>query len=238
MKAKPDARAGCAEPESARTAGEIERLGHLAHELRNHLHSAMLAFETLRRSPWYVDGIPGAVLGRSLLALRDTVGSTLADIRMAALPEHREWIGMPVFLGDLAVAAALQAEYRGLTFTLAGVDADLVVRADPHLLGSAVTNLLNNAFKFTRAGGAVHLGAKRHRGMIRISVRDQCGGFPERDRDPFEAFGDRRGLDRNGLGLGLSIARKAVRSHGGDITIRNMPGVGCVFTIELPSEVP
>lgn len=238
MTARRGARAGTAEPDPARTSGEIERLGSLAHELRNHLHSAMLAFETLRRSPWYVDGIPGAVLGRSLLALRGTVASTLADIRMAALPEHREALGMPVFLGDLAVAAALQAEHRGLTFTLAGVDADLVVRADPHLLGSAVTNLLDNAFKFTRAGGAVHLGATQYRGKIHISVQDQCGGIPESARDPFEAFGDRRGLDRSGLGLGLSIARKAARAHGGDITIRNMPGAGCVFTIELPSDAP
>jgi signal transduction histidine kinase len=47
-------------------------------------------------------------------------------------------------------------------------------------------------------------------------------------------FGDRRGGDRSGLGLGLSIARKAVRAHGGEVTVRNMPGKGCVFTIDVP----
>jgi light-regulated signal transduction histidine kinase (bacteriophytochrome) len=50
----------------------------------------------------------------------------------------------------------------------------------------------------------------------------------------FGCFGDRRGSDRSGLGLGLSIARKAVRAHGGEIRIRNMPGKGCVFTIDVP----
>jgi signal transduction histidine kinase len=50
----------------------------------------------------------------------------------------------------------------------------------------------------------------------------------------FQAFGDRRGADRSGLGLGLSIARQAVRAHGGDIHIRNKPGAGCVFAIDLP----
>jgi signal transduction histidine kinase len=50
----------------------------------------------------------------------------------------------------------------------------------------------------------------------------------------FQAFGDRRGSDRSGLGLGLSIARKAVRAHGGEIRIRNLPGRGCVFIIEIP----
>jgi signal transduction histidine kinase len=52
--------------------------------------------------------------------------------------------------------------------------------------------------------------------------------------DPFKAFADRRSGDRTGLGLGLSIARKAVKMHGGDIHFRNLPGGGCVFVIEVP----
>ena len=67
-----------------------------------------------------------------------------------------------------------------------------------------------------------------------IDVEDECGGIPEGEGDPFQSFGKRRGRDRTGLGLGLSIARKAVRAHGGDIHIRNLPGRGCVFTIDLP----
>jgi signal transduction histidine kinase len=213
---------------------EVERLGQVAHEIRNYLNSALLAFDTLRRGTVAINGSTGAVLGRSLLGLRDVVDSTLADIRMAALPEHREVLRLPVFLGDLAVAAALHAEYRGLTFTLAGIAPDLVVNADPHLLGSAVTNLLNNAFKFTHESGRVLLGASEEAGMVLITIEDQCGGIPEGGNDPFAAFSERRSADRTGLGLGLSIARKAVRSHGGDITIRNKPGEGCIFTIQLP----
>lgn len=217
-----------------RTSGEVERLAQVAHEMRNHLNSAMLAFDSLKRGMVAVNGSTGAVLGRSLLALQEVVDSTLADIRMTVLPQHRERLLLPVFLGDLAVAAALHAEYRGLRFTLAGVPPRLYVDADPHLLGSAVTNLLSNAFKFTHEGGQVLLGAAMSDGVIRISVQDECGGIPEASADPFQAFGERRGRDRTGLGLGLSIARKAVRSHGGDITITNLPGQGCVFTIELP----
>ncbi len=52
--------------------------------------------------------------------------------------------------------------------------------------------------------------------------------------DPFQPFSERRGRDRTGLGLGLSIARRAVRAHGGDIHIHNHPGRGCVFTIDVP----
>ena len=69
---------------------------------------------------------------------------------------------------------------------------------------------------------------------MRIEVEDECGGIPDSTRDLFQAFGERRGRDRTGLGLGLSIARKAVKAHGGDISVRNRPGKGCVFVIEVP----
>jgi signal transduction histidine kinase len=217
-----------------RTTGESERLGHVAHEIRNHLNSALLAFDSLRKGAVPINGSTGAVLGRSLLSLRAVVDTTLADIRMTALPDQRQRLSVATFLADLSAGAALHAEYRSMTFGLSPVDAWLMIDADPHLLGSAVTNLLNNAFKFTHEGGHVVLSAHAADGRVCISVEDECGGIPSSISDPFKPFGDRRGGDRSGLGLGLSIARKAVRSHGGDITIRNMPDVGCVFTIEMP----
>ncbi|HMF59104.1 MAG TPA: HAMP domain-containing sensor histidine kinase, partial [Vicinamibacterales bacterium] len=70
-----------------------------------------------------------------------------------------------------------------------------------------------------------------------IEVEDECGGIPESAGDLFKPFADRRGKDRSGLGLGLSIARRAVRAHGGDIHIRNLPGKGCIFVIEVPLAV-
>ena len=78
------------------------------------------------------------------------------------------------------------------------------------------------------------LRARAEEGRLLIDTEDQCGGIPQTKGDLFQVFGDRRGSDRSGLGLGLSIARKAVRAHGGDIRIRNMPGKGCVFTIDVP----
>ena len=78
------------------------------------------------------------------------------------------------------------------------------------------------------------LRARAERGRLLIETEDECGGIPPSKGDLFQVFGDRRGGDRSGLGLGLSIARKAVRAHGGEIRIRNLPGKGCVFTIEVP----
>ena len=99
---------------------------------------------------------------------------------------------------------------------------------------SAVMNLLHNAFKNTPSGGRVALRARAEHGRLLIETEDECGGIPPSKVDRFEKFGDRRGSDRSGLGLGLSIARKAVRAHGGEISVRNMPGTGCVFVIDIP----
>jgi signal transduction histidine kinase len=95
-------------------------------------------------------------------------------------------------------------------------------------------NLLHNAFKNTPSGGRVVLRARAEQGRLLIETQDECGGIPPSKGDLFQVFGDRRGRDRSGLGLGLSIARKAVRAHGGEISIRNMPGKGCVFIIDVP----
>ena len=97
-----------------------------------------------------------------------------------------------------------------------------------------LTHLLNNAFKFTHSGGHVSLRAVRGGNQVLIEVEDRCGGMAGNSNDPFQPFTDRRKFDRSGLSLELSIARKAVRTHGGDIRFRNLPGCGCVFTIELP----
>ena len=132
------------------------------------------------------------------------------------------------------VVARLHAEYREMPFSVEPLPRQLAIDADPQLLASAVMNLLSNAFKYTRAGGRVVLRALHEDGHVRIEVEDECGGIPDSTRDLFQAFRERRGRDRTGLGLGLSIARKAIKVHGGDISVRNSPGKGCVFVIEVP----
>jgi signal transduction histidine kinase len=218
----------------ARTSDELERTGQLAHEIRDMLNTAMLSFETLKRGTVGINGSTGTILGRSLLNLRDLVDSTLSDIRMSAKIARHERIAVGGFLDDIVMAARLHAEYRGVTFMVTDVDPRLAFSADPQLLASALMNLLNNAFKFTPAGGRVTLRATRDDNRVRIEVEDECGGFQENTDDPFRAFADRRKYNRQGLGLGLSIARKAVRTYGGDINLRNLPNVGCVFTIDMP----
>jgi signal transduction histidine kinase len=221
-----------------RSEEEAERLGQAAHELRDLLNAALLAFHALKRGSVSVSGSTGAVLGRSLTGLLDLVNGALSQVRLAGARQRRERITMTTLVDEIAATAMLHAEYRGIQFTVAAVDPALAIDADPQLLGSAVMNLLHNAFKNTRAGGAVILRVHADGDRLLIEIEDQCGGFPDGKEDVFQAFGDRRGTDRSGLGLGLSIARQAVRAHGGDITIRNVPGHGCIFTIGVPVTAP
>jgi hypothetical protein len=95
--------------------------------------------------------------------------------------------------------------------------------------------LLSNAFKYTPAGGRVILRARAVDGRVAIEVEDGCGGLPDGKNDLFKPFGERRGENRTGLGLGLSIARRAVRAQGGDIEVRDRPGKGCTFVIQVPA---
>ena len=217
---------------------DVERLGQLAHELRNHVQTALLSFQVLKAGTVGVGGSTGAVLGRSLIGLREIIDSTLSEVRLSATPQQRDRVSLLVFVDEVAVAANLHAEYRDIQLTVEAVDPALVISVDPQLLASALMNLLHNAFKYTHAKGRVTVRTRAENGRVFIEVEDECGGLQENDADLFRPFGDRRRTDRSGLGLGLSISRKAVTANGGEIHTRNVAGKGCIFTIELPQASP
>ena len=217
-----------------RSEQEVERLGQTAHEIRDLLSGALLAFHALKRGAGAIHGNTGAVLGRSLSSISNLVDRTLSEVRLTAQTQRHERLSVAALIDDIATTGVLHAEDRQIRFTVAAVDPTLTLDGDPQLLASAVMNLLHNAFKNTPAGGAVILRASAQGERLILEVEDECGGIPPSKLDLFHAFRDRREGDRSGLGLGLSIARKAVRAHGGDIHVRNLPGSGCVFVIDLP----
>ena len=111
----------------------------------------------------------------------------------------------------------------------------MTIEADPKLLRSAVTNLLRNAVKFTRPGSHVVLrGGLRAEGGVFIEVEDGCGGLaPGSMAKIFTPF-TQASADRSGFGLGLAITRQAIQAQGGSVTVRDLPGRGCVFAINFP----
>jgi signal transduction histidine kinase len=210
-------------------------MGQLTHEMRNTLHTALLAFEAVKRGTVGVNGNTGAILGRSLAGLRDLVDSALSDIRTAASHQRSENVAVAHLLNDIAATAHLQADYHGVRFVAEPIDPHLSVEVDAQLLWSAVTNLLSNAFKYTPRGGQIVMRAHAVGTRVAIEVADMCGGIPPGSGDLFEPFGERRAKNRTGLGLGLAIARKAMRAQGGEIEVHNRPGHGCTFVIQLPA---
>jgi signal transduction histidine kinase len=224
--------------EEALGEGEAERLGYLTHELRNRLSTAMLSFAAVKSGRVAVAGSTGAIVERSLAAMRDLLDTTISEVRLAAGNQEPKRMSIARFMHEMEGAASLQAAQREMNVTFGDVPADLMINADAQLLSSALFNLIQNAFKYSVPHGHVAVRTACTNAVVSIEVEDECGGLPQGNAQAlFTPFGARRGQDRTGLGLGLNISRKAVKAFGGDITVRNLPGKGCIFTIEMPAAV-
>lgn len=221
--------------ELAQAAVENRRLGFLVHELRNALGTASLALSALEKSNMPVRGATGAVLRRSLDALKMLTDRAIDEVRLTMQPAvQAETFLVADFIADVSAAARLDPQAAGCRFMADAVDPRLAVRGNRGLLAAALGNLLQNAFKFTRPDGSVQLRAKAVEGRMVIEVEDRCGGLgPGRAERMFKPF-SLRADETTGLGLGLSIARQSVEADGGLLSVRNIPGVGCVFTMDLP----
>jgi signal transduction histidine kinase len=212
-----------------------ERLGFLAHELRNLIHTATLAVMAIKAGNVGATGATGALLDRSLIGMRNLVNRSLADVRITAgMPPRARLISLADFVADVKISASLEAHARECEFTVGNVDAELALDVDREMLFSAVGNLLQNAFKFTQRHTEVSFNAYAAADRIRIDVEDHCGGLPQgAAEDVFLPF-KQSGEDRSGLGLGLAICRRSVEANNGVLSVRDVAGSGCVFTIELP----
>jgi len=219
-----------------RQANEMhEQLGFFAHELRNLLQTATLAFTAAKTGDLSLSGATGTVLGRSLDGLRDLIAQSLDEVRTAsdASAQSRTFPAAD-FIAEVKLAADLAAQVRGCVLTVSAVDPRLAVRGDRDQLYSALANLLQNAFKFTRPHSEVTLDTYAVSDRILIDVKDHCGGLPPGNAERMFLPFTQNGEDRTGLGLGLSIARRSVEANNGTLSVRDVPGTGCVFTISLP----
>ena len=211
------------------------RLGYFAHELRNHLNSAMLAVTAIKQGAVGMTGATGAVLDRSLVSLRTLIDRSLSEARIAGeMPIRNRLFSLAELIVEVQLSALLEARVRGCSLDVSYVDTKLAVDGDRELLLSALGNLLQNAFKFTRPPGEVLLRVRAQGDRVLIEVEDHCGGLPSPDvEEMFRPF-TQSGADRTGLGLGLSLSRRSVEANHGTLTARDIPEHGCVFTIDLP----
>ena len=111
---------------------------------------------------------------------------------------------------------------------------------DTQMIQRMLSNLLDNAIKYTPPGGSVSVSVSENDGQVVVSVKDTGIGIPPRDLPHvFERFyrGD-ESRSQTGIGLGLSLARAIARGHGGDITTTSNPNQGSTFTVTLPKSLP
>ena len=210
------------------------RLGFLSHELRNLVATATLALEAIKSGHVALNGATGAILDRSLVGLVNLIDRSLAEVRMTAgmAPRH-QLFALDSFIAEVTVSASLEARVKGSVFTVSAVDPSLAVESDRDLLLAALGNLLQNAFKFTQHGSEVTLNTYAVADRILIEVEDHCGGLPSGDAERIFLPFTQESADKSGLGLGLSISRRSVEANGGVLRVRDVPGSGCVFTIDL-----
>jgi signal transduction histidine kinase len=224
--------------ERAIEAEGTERLGVLAHEMRNVLNAAMLSFSSIRSGVVAPGGSTSVIHERSLLRLQTLIDRSLADVRLDAGMQNMDRVPVWEVLQEVEIAAAIIAQSRGLQLSVATVDRDVIVEADRQILAAAVANLLQNALKFTRPSSRISLRATSTATRVLIEVEDECGGLPPGAATSLLQPFHQAGRDRTGLGLGLSICAKAVKAIAGELRITDLPGKGCCFTIDLPKQPP
>jgi signal transduction histidine kinase len=131
------------------------------------------------------------------------------------------------------ISAAEEAKARELQLLVHEVSRDVSVLADRPLLTSSLANLVQNALKFTRAHSTVTVRVRTAAQRVFVDVEDECGGRSAGQTEqlfrPLE-----RGADTSSLGLGLLISRRAITANDGTLSARDVPGIGCIFTVELP----
>lgn len=215
---------------------ETKRVGFIAHEIRNALASAHIAYANLKKGLVGMNSRTGDILGRNLTALQGIVGQMLAAVQLEG--------GAPIDLRPVRVCRVLEylqeavLPERGVVVDWE-LDQQLVALADERLLSSAAHNLVQNAIKFTRDGGHVVVRARAgDNNRVLVEVQDECGGLPFGKEEELCLPFVQGSIDRRGLGLGLAITREAMVGQGGRMTVQNLPGHGCIFGLEIPSGEP
>jgi signal transduction histidine kinase len=212
-----------------------------SHELRTPL-SVILGYATFLKedAQGEVSAHASAVLN-SALRMRNLI-EDMTNLRYLKLGEAelvREHIPLVAIFQAAQNDVESMMEAKSHVLEVHPPDVGLIVVVDRIKLGMALTNLLNNANKFTPSGGRITLTYERKPGAVWIVVQDTGVGIPqdqlERVFEEFHQVEDHMTRRHGGMGLGLSIARALVEAHGGRLWAESEgPGRGSTFYISLP----
>ncbi len=218
------------------TRDREEILTVLAHDLSNTLFSFRLhAQRGLARGGEY-SGRALAAIARGtqwLLGLVRTVLDTSGN-EGRPMELKRQWGNLAQVLESACALQQVDAEERRIVLQRQWPE-ELLVDVDQERLLQVLFNLVNNAVKFTPAGGRVEVGAARDAAELRLWVRDSGRGFNGSQLEQVFERGWQAQPKSGGKGLGLYIARRIVEAHGGRLWAESEPGQGATFIAVLPS---
>ena len=216
-------------------------VANVSHELKTPIAAIRAHLENL------LDGVeqPDPDTIEVLLAQTERLGRLVEQLLDLSKLESGE---VPLQRADVPIGPLVQQVVSEIEVARAGkrvhieqeIPGDLPsLDADAERVHQVLFNLVDNAVRFVPDGGEVTIAAQRHNGSVEISVADNGVGIP-REHLPrlFERFyrGDAaRSRDGGGTGIGLAIARSVVEAHGGSIRAQSEPGIGSVFSFDLPA---
>ncbi len=213
---------------------EIERLGFLVHEMKNSIMAASVSYEMINKGRVGSAGATSQVLTLSLERMKKLMAGVEKEIRSGKNAEiEYTRFSLINLIEEVENNARITEKTKMVNFRH-DIDPSIQLIADRDMVFTVLLNLLNNAKKFTKKPGNVWVRSEVFKERILIEVEDECGGLPnENTEEMFETFSQKHS-NKTGLGLGLSLSRQAIELNQGTLTARNIPGKGCVFTIDLP----
>jgi PAS domain S-box-containing protein len=228
---------------------EIERLkadfiSSMSHELRTPLTSIKAYTETILSTPDMPAETRGEFLGiidEESDRLASLIESLLeiSKLESGAVELHRELFDIAAVIKHVKSTLQPLADKKNIKLTLRVNDGLPPYDGDKGKMESVITNLANNAIKFTPEGGGVEVTAEGNAGELKVSVRDTGMGIPKESLT--KIFGRfyrvyRPGTHIQGTGLGLAIVKEIVMMHGGRIEVESEVDKGTTFTVFLPLE--
>jgi two-component system sensor histidine kinase SenX3 len=215
-------------------------VANVSHELKTPIGALALLAETLAATE---EPETAKVLSDQMLRETDRLVRIVDDLLDLSLIEAqeaptRDRVPIRVLLEEAVERVRALALAKGMPLRFTPPPDDIAVDCDPTKLLGAVTNLLDNAVKYSEEGDAVELSAARVEDRVVITVRDRGIGIPSRDLERiFERFyrvDKARSRATGGTGLGLSIVRHVAQVHGGDVSVESAEGEGSTFRLSLP----
>ncbi|MFZ4714969.1 MAG: sensor histidine kinase [Bacteriovoracaceae bacterium] len=213
---------------------EVEQMGSLVHELRNALTTVNISLQMIESGTVGFKGSIGQVLKNGLKRIENLIDRSLLEVRLHIDPILKVETSLLVQVVDqILITAEAEAKLKNQTIEN-HIDSELLVSTDQEIFYSALSNIIQNAIKYTRQGGKIEIRGQMINQKIEIEVEDECGGKLENsDGSLFKPF-VQKNENRKGLGLGLTIAQRGIKMENGLIETRNLPGKGCIFKITLP----